>query len=103
MTPQEQEFVAYWSEKRKLWSWRKHSIKTFLNIVLPVAVLIDFVNYFVIGDTEYDFISFLHFFIFLRNLIGLSILIIMGSGIIDWGYNEKRYWGILRKNKNKLQ
>lgn len=89
MTFQEQQFVTYWSEKRKLWSWKKHSYKTFLNTALPIAILIDLVNYFVIGDTEYSFLSFLHIFIFFRNLVGVAVIVILGSGIIDWSYNEK--------------
>ncbi len=103
MTPQEQMFVDYWSEKRKKWSWKKHTYTTFKNIVLPVVILIDLVNFFVIGDTEYDFFSFMHLFILLRNLFLIGVLVILGSGIVDWGYNENRYWSILRKYKNKLQ
>ena len=103
MTPQEKEFAIYWAEHRKKWSWKTHTIKTFTKIVLPIVALIDLVNYFIIGDTDYSFFSFMHLFILLRNLIVLSILIIMATGILDWGYNENKYWSILRKNKNKLQ
>ena len=103
MTSQEQEFIAYWSEKRKKWSWRKHTISTFINIVIPVVALIDLVNYFIIGDTEYVFFSFMHLFTLLRNLLFIAIAIILGSGIVDWGYNERKYWRILRENKNKFQ
>ncbi|WP_293300841.1 hypothetical protein [Pedobacter sp. UBA4863] len=103
MTPQEKQFVNYWSEKRKQWRWKKHSYRTFITVVLPIAILIDLVNYFIIGDTTYDFFSFGHFFVFLLNLIVLSILIILGSGLINWNYNESKYWNILRKSTNKLQ
>jgi len=103
MTPQEKKFVDYWTEKRKKWSWKRHTYQTFMTIVLPLAILIDLVNYFIIGDTEYTFFTFTHFFIFLLNLIILSILIILGSGFVNWNYNEGKYWSILRKNTNKLQ
>lgn len=103
MTPQEKQFVDYWTEKRKKWSWKKHTYQTFITIVLPIAILIDLVNYFIIGDTEYTFFTFTHLFTFLLNLLILSVLIIMGSGFTNWNYNEGKYWSILRKNANKLQ
>jgi len=103
MTPKEKLFVDYWTEKRKNWSWKKHSSKTFLTIVLPLAVLIDFVNFFIIGDTEYTFFTFSHLFTILFNTFLLSVVIILGSGFTNWNYNEGKYWSILRKNANKLQ
>lgn len=103
MTPKEKQFVDYWAEKRKKWSWKEHSTKTFINIVLPIAVLIDGVNYFIIGDTEYNFFTFTHLFTFLLHIFLLSVVIILGSGFTNWNYNEGKYWSILRKNTNKLQ
>lgn len=103
MTPKEKEFVDYWTEKRKKWSWRKHSYHTFITVALPLSILIDLVNYFIIGDTEYDFFTFSHLGTFIFNLIIISVVIILGSGFANWNYNEGRYWSILRKNTNKLQ
>lgn len=103
MTPQEQAFVNYWSEKRKKWSWRKYSYTIFITIVIPFTLLVDLVNFFIIGDTTYSFLSFSHLFVFLSNLVILSVVIIMGSGIINWNFNENKYWHILRKNADKLQ
>lgn len=103
MTPQEKKFLDYWAEKRKKWSWKKHSYQTFITVALPIALLIDLVNYFIIGDTHYAFFTFTHLFIFLLNLFVFSIFIILGSGFANWNYNEMKYWKIVRKNKNKLQ
>ena len=103
MTPQEEAFVNYWKEKRKEWKWSKHLKITFFRIVLPIVVLIDLVNYFIIGDTEYSFFSFTHFLRVLVNTIFLGVIIIMSTGIVEWNYNESKYWGILRKYMNKLQ
>ena len=103
MTPQEKNFIAYWTEKRKKWSWKKHTYQTFMTVVLPLSLLIDLVNYFIIGDTQYSFFTFAHFFTFLLNLIILSVIIILGSGFVNWNYNEGKYWNILRRNSNKLQ
>ncbi len=103
MTPKEKEFVDYWNEKRKKWSWKKHSYQTFVTAALPIAILIDTVNYFIIGDTAYDFFTFSHLLNFLLNLVILSVLVILGSGFANWNYNEGKYWSILRKNSNKLQ
>jgi hypothetical protein len=103
MQPQEQKFVAYWSKERKKWNWKRHTSTTFMRIVLPATIVIDLVNYFIIGDTEYSFLSFTHLFFVLRNLILLSVLVILGSGLFHWNYNENKYWTILRKYTNKLQ
>ena len=103
MTPTEEAFVNYWAAKRKEWKWSKHLKKTFFKIVIPLVILIDLVNYFIIGDTEYDFFSFTHFFNVLTNTIFLGVIIIMATGIIEWNYNENKYWAILRKYMNKLQ
>ena len=103
MNAQEEKFISYWSEKRKQWNWRTHAKKVFSNVVLPLAILIDLVNFFIIGDTEYAFFTFTHLFSILLNLLVLSVLIILGSGFANWNYNEGKYWGILRKNSNKLQ
>lgn len=103
MTPQEETFVNYWAAKRKTWKWSTHLQKTFFKIVLPIVVLIDLVNYFIIGDTEYSFFSFTHLFRIIVNIIFLGVVIIMSTGIVEWNYNESKYWGILRKYMNKLQ
>jgi hypothetical protein len=103
MNAQEEKFVNYWTERRKIWSWKTHSKKMFLNVVLPLAILIDLVNYFIIGDTAYTFFTFTHFFSVALNIIVLAVLIILGTGFASWNYNEGKYWGILRKNNKKLQ
>ena len=77
--------------------------KMFLNVVLPLAILIDLVNYFIIGDTAYAFFTFTHLFSVALNILVLAILIILGTGFASWNYNESKYWGILRKNNRKLQ
>lgn len=103
MTQKEKQFIDYWTEKRKKWSWKRHTYRTFVTIVLPIAILIDLVNYFIIGDTEYTFFTFGHLFTYLLNTVLLAIVIILVSGLMDWNYNEGRYWSILRRNTNKLQ
>lgn len=103
MTQEEKQFVAYWTEKRKNWSWKRHSYRTFVTTALPISVLIDLVNYFIIGDTAYTFFTFEHLFTFLLNTFLLAIVLILGSGLMDWNYNEGKYWSILRKHTNKLQ
>lgn len=102
MTQKERQFIDFWTEKRKTWSWKKHTYQTFLFAALPIAILIDLVNYFIIGDTSYSFFSFAHLFNFLLNLLGLSAMLILGSGFIDWNYNEGKYWRILRKENDNL-
>lgn len=103
MNAQEEKFVAYWTERRKIWSWTTHAKRMFLNVVLPLSTLIDLVNYFIIGDTAYAFFTFTHLFNFVLNMLMLSVLIILGTGFASWNYNEGKYWEILRKNSKKLQ
>lgn len=103
MSPQEKAFTDYWSVKRKRWKWNIHTKKTFVNIVLPLVISINLVNYFIIGDTAYNFFSFTHLYILIKNTVLFSVLLILGSGIVEWNFNESRYWRIMRKYINKLQ
>lgn len=103
MTNRQQQFVDFWSEKRKTWSWKKHTYQTFLYVALPIAILIDLVNYFIIGDTTYLFFSFAHLFNFLLNLFMLAVVLVLATGFINWNYNEGKYWRILRKQNNNLR
>jgi hypothetical protein len=102
MTPQEEKFIAFWSQKRKTWKWNAHFKKTFFKIVLPFATLVDLVNYFIIGDTTYNFFSFSHLLTLIGNILFFSVAIIMLTGITEWNYNENKYWRIMRKNKDKF-
>ena len=97
MTIGEQEFIKYWTKMRKDWSWMKHGIRTFWRLAAPLTLLIDSMNYFIIGDTEYDYFSLAHFFVFSKNLILFSVFTILISGIWFWNYHENKYWHIKRK------
>ncbi|MFN0291728.1 hypothetical protein [Pedobacter helvus] len=103
MTQKEKQFVDYWTEKRKTWSWKKHTYQTFFSVALPISILIDLVNYFVIGDTTYTFFSFAHLFTYLLNFLTLAVALILGAGFVNWNYNEGKYWRILRKQNNNLR
>jgi hypothetical protein len=103
MTPTEKQFVAYWEQRRKHWNWITHAKKIFLKIALPLTFLINLVNYFIVGDTSYNFFSFYHLWEIIRNLVVISVFLIMTTGLVDWNLNESRYWRIKRKYMNKLQ
>lgn len=100
MSPQEQDFINYWSKMRKDWSWMRHGIKTFWRVALPITLLIDSMNYFIIGDINFDYFSLDHIFVLLKYLILFSIFTILVSGIWFWNYHESKYWRIQRKIKN---
>jgi hypothetical protein len=97
MLPHEQEFINFWDKKRKKWSWTTHARKTFKRFAIPLAILIDLMNFFVIGDTTYYFFSITHIYYFVVNLMLISLFSIMISGIFYWNMNEYRYWKIKRK------
>lgn len=101
MSPQEEDFINFWAKERKDWSWLKHAKKIFSRYALPLALLIDITNFFIIGDTEYYFFSISHLMIFVRNLVMLSVFMIMTSGLLYWNINENRFWNLKRKYNKK--
>lgn len=103
MTPEEQKFIIYWEEKRKTWRWTLHAKKIFVQYALPFSIFLDLANYYIVGDTAYDFFSFGHIWQFLWSTFLISSLIILASGIAQWNFNESKYWHIKRKYFNKLQ
>jgi len=96
MTSSEEKFIAYWEEKRKTWSWPENFKKGALYIAWPVVVLIDLINFFIIGDISYAFISLPHLFYLLFNLLWAGVLTGFAYGLYNWNINEIRYTRLMR-------
>jgi len=101
MTPSEEKFVNHWAQERKKWNWGRNFINVVLYIAIPFVVLTDLVNFFIIGDVRYAFISLKHFTNVFINFFIISLLSGFGYGIVHWNTNEIRYWNILKKYKQK--
>lgn len=98
MTPREKKFVDYWSVARKSWNWGKRFKKTVLHFVLPLVLLVDMINFFIVGDVSYGFISLTHFWRLGLTFVILAVLIGFTYNLITWNANEMRYWSIMKKN-----
>ncbi|HEY1025828.1 MAG TPA: hypothetical protein VGE26_11730 [Sphingobacteriaceae bacterium] len=101
MSPGEKRFTDYWGIARKNWNWGKKFKKTALHLVLPLVVLVDFINFFIIGDLSYGFISLEHLWRLGLNSIVFSILIGFVYNLIVWNTNEMRYWSIMKREERK--
>lgn len=99
MTPREKKFIDYWSVARKNWNWGKNFKKTVLQLVLPLVLLVDVINFFIVGDVSYGFISLKHFWRLGLNFVILSVLIGFTYNLVIWNTNEMRYWSIMKRNK----
>jgi hypothetical protein len=85
MSAQEEKFVKYWSEKRKLGKWRfalKHGILFF---AIPAFSISEIFKYLWNSDHQFDI---------KRLIVGLPIWMVLGffaMGTFQWNAQEKRY------------
>jgi len=97
MTESEIEFIKAWEIRRKKWKWSRVLFKISLFLALPLVVLIDLVNFFIVGDVLYPFFSFSHLLQIIQNLIIFSLILGIGFGAFTWYSNEIKF----QKLKNK--
>ena len=102
MRPSDRKFVEYWQTARKDWNWGKTFKNGVLYFALPIVILIDLVNFFIIGDVNYAFLSFNHFYHLLKNFLPTALFIGFAYGLYDWNSKEQKYWRILKKHKDEL-
>jgi len=101
MTSSEKEFIEYWETERKTWSWAKKFKKGALYIAWPIVIMIDLINFFIIGDISYAFISLSHLFYLLFNLLWAGVLAGFAYGFYSWNVNEIKYSRLIRKRNNE--
>lgn len=101
MTSSEKKFIAYWEEKRKTWSWGKNFRKGALYIAWPIVIMIDLINFFIIGDINYAFISLSHVFYLLFDLLWTGVLAGFAYGLYNWNVNEIKYGRLIKKRNNE--
>ncbi|WP_423146314.1 hypothetical protein [Rubrolithibacter danxiaensis] len=99
MTSSEKEFITYWSKARREWNWGKTFAVGVLYISLPVIILYDLVNFFIIGDVVYPYFSFTHFFNLLFKFIWTGIPGGFIYGLYNWNSREVRYKKLLKKER----
>ena len=102
MTSGEKKFFKQWSIDRKKWRWGEKFKRTALYFVLPLVLLIDVINFFIIGDAKYAYLSFEHVWTVITNFVTFSIVIGFAYNLFTWNINEMRYWKIAGKNKNEV-
>lgn len=102
MTNGEKRFFKQWGIARKKWKWGENFKRTALYFVLPLVLLIDTVNFFIIGDANYAYLSLPHIWDMIINFVTFSIVIGFIYNLFRWNINEMRYWEISRKNKNEV-
>ena len=99
MTQAEKEFVEYWKKRRTQWNWAKTFKTGALYYGVPIVLLIDLMNYFVIAGSKYAFISFRHLFELGFNLIWIGALSGFFYGFFGWNSKEGKYRRIIRKDR----
>ena len=99
MTDAEKEYVEYWKKHRSEWNWGKTFKSGALYYGVPVVLLIDFINYFIIGGSKHAYISFSHFWRLSLNLILIAGLTGFVYGVLSWNMKERKYWKIVRKDR----
>lgn len=97
----EEEFIKSWSLKRKNWSWADTFKKGALLIAWPLVILTDMINFFIIGDIRFDFISFSHVWHLGFNLIWTGIFGGVIYGFYDWYSKEYKYHKLVKKLNKK--
>ncbi|HXH99010.1 MAG TPA: hypothetical protein VNI52_01990 [Sphingobacteriaceae bacterium] len=101
MTGGEKRFFDSWGIARKKWKWGENFKRTALYFVLPFVLLIDTINFFIIGDAKYAYMSFGHLWDLITNFIGFSLFIGFTYNLFTWNINEMRYWELVRKSKKE--
>lgn len=101
MTEREKRFFKYWGAARKKWMWGESFKRTALYFVLPFVFLIDTINFFIIGDADYAYLSLRHIWDVITNFATFSILIGFTYNFFTWNINEMKYWEIVRKSKEE--
>lgn len=91
------QFIKYWETKRKNWKWGYFFSKTTLNITIPIVLIIDLVNFFVVADVKFGFFSINHIWEIIKLLILFSAIITLPYGLFYWYSNELRYQKINRR------
>ena len=94
--------MEYWKKERKSWNWGKVFKKGVLQFAWPVIILIDLVNFFIIGDLNYAFISFDHLFYLIKKLLVFGALLGFAYGFFDWNGNERRYKRLTRQRPDEV-
>lgn len=97
MTSSEKKFIETWGLKRKSWSWASSFKKGALFIAWPLLLLTDLINFFIIGDIRFAFISYSHLWYLGFNLIWTGIAGGFIYGFYDWNSNEYKYHKLLKK------
>jgi hypothetical protein len=103
MTEREKKFLEHWDSERKNWKWGENFRRTSLYFVLPIVILIDTINFFIIGDANYAYISFIHLWDLITDFFILSLTIGFLFNFFRWNINETRYWRIVRKGKEESE
>ncbi|HEY0669586.1 MAG TPA: hypothetical protein VGD22_15495 [Sphingobacteriaceae bacterium] len=102
MTNRDKRFFKHWGIARKKWKWGENFKRTALYFVLPLILLIDTINFFIIGDAKYAYISFEHMWNMITNFATFSVIIGFVYNLFIWNINEMRYWEIARRSKNEV-
>ncbi|WP_026902599.1 hypothetical protein [Pedobacter glucosidilyticus] len=101
MDAEELAFLESWEIRRRKWRWGRVFFNTILYIAVPVVLTIDFINFFIIADTNFGFFSLEHLWEFLKTLLVFSLIIGSSFGVFYWYSNELKFQRLTRKQEKE--
>lgn len=101
MDAEELDFLQNWEVKRKKWSWGKFFFNTVLYVAVPIVLTIDFINFFIIADTNFSFFSWEHLWEFIKTLLVFSLFIGSSFGVFYWYSNELKFQRLTQKQEKE--
>jgi hypothetical protein len=101
MDAEELAFLQNWELKRKNWSWGRVFFNAVLYVVVPIVFTVDFINFFIIADTNFGFFSWEHLWEFIKTFFVFSLIIGSSFGVYYWYFNELKFQRLTRKQEKE--
>lgn len=101
MTKQEEVFLQEWDIKRRKWKWGKVFLNGVIYIALPLVIIIDFVNFFIVGDVAFGFFSLFHLWELIQTFLIFSLIIGTVYGAYAWYSNELKFQSLKRQESKE--